>query len=370
MNLTASQTTASIPVLVGPFPRPFHRGGVSTTNAKLAGMLDGRGIVHDCIDLAPDRESKGLVYHWSRLTRVLAGVGRILGAPSGTKRNFELSIDGGGGVIYNILLAAAARLRGGRLILYHHSTRYVLADDALMRLLVHVAGRNPTHIACSPRMLALFRDRYDAPGNFQVLSNAAWIAPSPVPQIAPDPDRIALGYLGVLWENKGVLRALDTFKELRRRGQNATIKFAGGNMAQDVREGIEATQREYGDEVVLLGNISDAEKWALFASLDYFLFPTLYPHETQSSVAPEAMSAGVPVIAYDHRFVGELIGSEGGLVIPAETPFAPAAADWIMSGLDVGTRLERRRRARAHYDTIYAEGAAQLESLIDQLVAP
>ena len=330
-------------------------------------MLNERGIAHGRIDLACGYKPKSARYHLDRASRALVGVARILFMPR--RSSYEMSIDGGLGLAYNILLAGAARLRGASMLLYHHSTSYVVNDSRLMRLLLRVSGSGSVHIACSPRMLALLCERYGMSNETLVLSNAAWIAPSPVPQLPPQPDTIMLGYIGALWPEKGVLRALETFKTLRRRRQNARIQIAGGDIAPEVQAAIEAAQTEYGSDVAYLGSISDAEKWQFFASLDYFLFPTLYPHETQSSVAPEAMSAGVPVIAHDHRFVGEMVGEKGGLLIASDSDFAALAADWIMAGADPTERLARRARARAHYETIYAEAGAQLETLIQKLVA-
>lgn len=376
-----------VPVLVGPFPvfqreamtttgqnvaaipRPAH-GGVSATNAKLSTMLDQRGIRHERIDLSSDSRKRTVFHHLIRLRRTLKGMVDILFAPGPAVRHYDISLDGGPGLIHNILIILAIRLRGAPFLLYHHSTNYVLADKFLMTLLVTVAGKSPTHMACSRRMFELYRARYGVPDKFLLLSNAAWIAPSPLPQLPSDPGKITLGYLGSLSVDKGSLRALDTFLEIRRRGGSARIVIAGGGVTPEVRQRIDDAQRLHGEDMTYLGAIADEEKWRLFSRIDYFLFPTLYPHETQSSVAPEAMSAGVPVVAYDHRFVGELIGAEGGTLIPTSAPFAQAAADWIMTGDSIALREERRHRVRAHYDRIFAEARMQLETLIATLVAP
>lgn len=370
MIASAGPNEAAIPVLVGPFPKGTFRGGVSATNAKLAEMLAARGLAHECIDLASGRKSKSFVYHLSRLAAALSGAAKILLAPAGRLRCYEISIDGGGGIAYNVLLAAAARLRRAPMLFYHHSTQYVLADSLLMKMLLWIGGAEATHVICSRRMFDLFRERYRVPDKVLILSNAAWISPSPVPQSAPAGDCIVLGYIGGLTEGKGVLRALETLEALRRRGVPARIVIAGGGMTEAVRAAIEAAKARFGADVVFLGSISDDEKWRFFAQLDYFLFPTLHPHETQSSVAPEAMSAGVPVVAYDHRFVGEMVGEEGGLLIPTSAHFATVAADWIAREPGATARQERRDRARKHYERIYAEAAGGIDMLIARMLKP
>lgn len=370
MSASAGSNEGAIPVLVGPFPQAAFRGGVSATNAKLAEMLAARGLAYECIDLGSGRRSKSLAYHLSRLVAALSGFAKILFAPAGRMRCYEISIDGGGGIAYNILLASAARLRRAPMLFYHHSTQYVLADSLLMKMLLRVGGPQTSHVVCSRRMFDMFRERYRVPDKVLILSNAAWISPSPVPQSAPADDRIVLGYIGGLTEGKGVLRALETLEALKRRGLPARIVIAGGGMTEAVRAAIEAAKARFGADVVFLGSISDDEKWRFFAGLDYFLFPTLHPHETQSSVAPEAMSAGVPVVAYDHRFVGEMVGEEGGLLIPTAAHFATVAADWIAGEPGVAARRERRDRARRHYERLYAEAVGRIEMLIARMLKP
>ncbi len=359
-----------IPVLVGPFPLPVPGGvgGVSATNAKLATMLEARGLVYERIDTAGNIKRTPF-HHLKRLARSAAAFGRITFASSRNERRYEVSLDGGKGTIYNTFVALAARLRGAPTFLYHHSTSYILSDNMLMKLLVLAAGKNATHIACSPRMFEMFRVRYHVPDRFLHISNAAWIAASPVAQAPPNPSKLHLGYLGMLSESKGVLRALEVFTTLRTRGVDARITIAGAISSDQVQSAIKSACAKFGDDVSFRGHLSDEEKWQMFATLDYFLFPSLYPHETQSSVAPEAMSAGVPVICYDHRFVGELVGTEGGLVVPTSENFAAAASDWISTALPTSDRLERRRRVRAHYELIYSQAAGQVETLIDRLVS-
>lgn len=357
-----------IPVLIGPFPEPIH--GVSLTNEKLAALIAARGLTCERIDLSPGPAQGALRYHLTRVVRTARGVWRVLMAPSSRPRSYELSVDGGFGLIYSIAMTAATRLRRAPLMLYHHTTRYILSNSVLMRALLLAAGPNVTHIMCSARMFEQFRKRYDAAGHLIVVSNAAWIEPSVQPQLPPDPDRILLGFLSVLSEEKGPIRAIDTLRALRRNGVAARLMVAGVNPTAPVAAALAAAQREFGDDLVYLGRISDAEKWQFLATIDYFLFPTLFYFETQSSVAPEAMAAGAPVIAYDHRFVGELIGEEGGKLIDTSHNFAEEACAWIATGQDIAIRAERRRMARLHYGKIRAEAAGHLDLMLDQLLSP
>ena len=47
---------------------------------------------------------------------------------------------------------------------------------------------------------------------------------------------------------------------------------------------------------LLRGTVLGEAKSRFYADIDLFLFPSLYAHETQSIVVPEAMAAGMPVL--------------------------------------------------------------------------
>ena len=204
----------ALPVLVGPFSGPVH--GVSVINNALYAMMVQRGLAPVIIDLSPGLRSRGLAYHAARMGRTAWGVLRILGARlAGPRRRAIMHLDGGGGLVYNIALALALRVTGQAVLFYHHSSRYVLADSALMRLLLRFAGSAPQAF-CSGKMASLFFERYRPQGEALVINNAAWVAPS---GSAVDGRarcwRLRLGFLSALSLEKGVGRAIETLRMLR-----------------------------------------------------------------------------------------------------------------------------------------------------------
>lgn len=348
----------TLPVLVGPFSGPVH--GVSVINNALYAVMAQRGFAPVIIDLSPGLRARGPAYHAARIGRTALGMLRILGVrPAGPRRRTVMHLDGGGGLVYNIALALALRLTGQRVLFYHHSSQYVMADSSLMRLLLAVAGGAP-QLFCSEKMAQLFFARYRLRGETLVINNAAWVAP--VPAVGRrDDGRLRLGFLSALSLEKGLGRAIETLRTLRGRGVAAELALAGAVSGPAARDLLDKAASEFGPALIIRGVVQGPDKDAFLAGLDYFLFPSLYPHETQSLVVPEALSAGVPVIAHDHRFVGEVVG-QGGLLVPADADFATRAADWIEGGQ--GEREERRARARRQFETGRAEAGAQLDRLV------
>ena len=349
---------SAVPVLVGPFSGPVH--GVSIINNQLREVMRDRGVLFRTIDLSPGRWRWSPFYHLTRAASTLTGVLRILAGPlTAERRRYIMSVDGGLGQAYNVVLALAARLTGQSVLLYHHSSRYVQDDSALMRMLLIAAGNTP-HVFCSPRMASLFFERYRVNGSAILINNAAWVAPFPKTGKRRD-GGIRLGFLSALTVEKGVGRAIETLRMIHNQGVAAELVLAGEVTSADARDLIDEARRELGPLLICPGVLQGQDKADFFTSLDYFLFPSLYRHETQSLVVPEALSAGVPVIAFDHRFVGEVLGDGGLLVSPSES-FAGKAAQWIVAGKETGN--ERRRAAFRQFGKERAEAAGQVDRLI------
>jgi glycosyltransferase involved in cell wall biosynthesis len=345
-----------IVTVIGSFPQPIH--GASVINQSLFEFFLAQGLNTSRIDLSPGR-IRWWGYHLTRAVRAIAGFFTILFAPSGATCRYVMSVDGGAGLFYNAMLAFAVRLRKQALLLYHHSSNYVLADSMLMRLLLRASGKGAGHVMCSAQMFSKFRQRYGASAPAIVVNNAAWV-PSPHGQPSVHAGPIRLGHLSGLTEEKGLGRAIETLRELRRRGIPAELTLAGPVQDEAAQQTISHAQKEFGNLLHWIGEAKGKNKALFYEGIDYFLFPSLYRHETQSLVVPEALAETVPVIAYDHRYVGEVVG-EGGLLIPVGSPFALQAADWIVSG----NLQERRTAARRQFDKLRHEVSSQLDLLLD-----
>ena len=323
------------------------------------------GLNPERLDLSPGLRTRGVAYHATRLRRSLAGFVRILIAPLNGRRRYVMSVDGGGGLAYNILLVLAVRLSGQAVLLYHHSTNYVLADSALMRLLLAMVGRRTRHVFCSAQMAALFRERYGSTGPIMIVSNAAWVDPQP--SGTGSADGVCLGFLSSLTLEKGLGRALDTLRASRLVGLDARLLLAGALTNVPAQILVQQAKAEFGTALEVRGVLQGKAREEFYAALDVFLFPSLYAHETQSLVVPEALAAGTPVIAYDHRYVGEMVGqgtSQGGMLIPVADDFVARATDFIAAGQDEAVRGSRRVAALTQYQVAHSQAEGQVEQLI------
>ncbi len=314
-------------ILIGPFPGPLH--GVSVINAKLAERMTAQGLAVERIDLSPGTTRRGLAYHATRAARTLSGFFRLLGAPLRGRGRAIMSVDGGIGLLYNIALAMALRLTGQALLLYHHSTRYVLADSALLRALLAVAGPKVPHIFCSEKIgdafrRALWGERRCHDREQRRLDRSAgsrsglWgrIAPG-LSQCADARKRVGSGH-----------RSLAQYPCARvERGTCSGRRDRGCTAGVLVRQ----AQAEFGPALTWCGVLAGDDKAAYYGGLDVFLFPPFIRTKPSPWWSLRPLAAGTPVIAYDHRFVGEILGP-GGLLVPVTEAFAERAAGWIAAG--------------------------------------
>ncbi|MGE4339246.1 MAG: glycosyltransferase family 4 protein [Pigmentiphaga sp.] len=238
----------------------------------------------------------------------------------------------------------------------------------MMAAILAVSGRRATQIACSARMLHDLKDMY--PGEFEVIAvpNTVWVPVVSAKFVPCDNDLIRLGFLSNLNPQKGVFRAIETLRCLQKNGEQAILYIAGAAPSSGLVPDFEELAREFGNAIAYLGKIEGEEKERFFLSIDYFLFPSLYVHETQSLVVPEALSYGINVVACNHRYVPELIGDCGHVIDDAEA-FSEMAARWIIEDRSSRLACDGKKDAIARqYAVTHRQSEEALKSLIAILV--
>ncbi|MFZ5652791.1 MAG: glycosyltransferase, partial [Pseudomonadota bacterium] len=121
-------------------------------------------------------------------------------------------------------------------------------------------------------------------------------------------------------------------------------------------------------QVEYVGPQYGAAKDAFYAGIDALVFPTRYENETEGIVNHEAMSRGIPVIAYGRGCIPEIVGADCGLVIDPAEPFVPAALAKLESWLADSAAFEAASRAAAaRFVRTYEENQARWRALLADL---
>jgi glycosyltransferase involved in cell wall biosynthesis len=113
----------------------------------------------------------------------------------------------------------------------------------------------------------------------------------------PRDERRDIVVLGRVAEHKNLGMLVDAFEVMRGRGYAGRLKIAGGGPDMDTLKARVAAS-PVGDQIDLLGFITDAQKFELLANCEIFAMPSKregFPH-----VISEAMCCGLPVVTADY----------------------------------------------------------------------
>ena len=159
-----------------------------------------------------------------------------------------------------------------------------------------------------------------------------------------------IGFLGRLDEpRKGLAVLLDAFAEVSRVRPGVRLLVAGRGDWQEAAAALPAGVR---GSVRFLGQLDEADKASLLASVDVYAAPNL-GGESFGIILVEAMAAGAPVVASSLEAFRQVLG-DGRLGVLFDTGDAHALATALLALLDdPGRRAALRlagREAAARYD--------------------
>ena len=115
-------------------------------------------------------------------------------------------------------------------------------------------------------------------------------------------------WVGRIVETKGLQIALDCLKHL----PNHKLTVIGSGPHLTVMKDY-ATQNGIGHLIEFMGQIPFSEIKEQVRSADFFLFTSI--QDTSGNVVLESQSQGVPVVAFNHQGVKEIVGGKGGVLV-------------------------------------------------------
>jgi glycosyltransferase involved in cell wall biosynthesis len=351
-------------IMVGAFPPPLH--GMAAVNVAIRDEIRKAGIEPEIVNLAATSLRRSLIARLSRVPRVARGLSHLLLTTHLTNATLYMSVSGGLGQVYDVLFVLLSRARGIRLFLHHHSYAYVERPSLLTAILVRAAGKAACHVTQSAGMSARLAELYGA-GTTAWISNAAFLLE---PESGTRRQRCSvetLGFISNISEEKGVFDFLDLIAIAGEAGHPIHGRIAGP--FQD-----ENTERRVRQYLSALPNVSyegpkyGVDKDEFFSSIDVLVFPTRYRNETEGIVNHEAMSRGIPVIAYGRGCIPEFVESDCGLVVRPEQEFVPVSLAQIEAWLTDPESFERATVAAAQrFKRTVEESRVHLRDFVDEL---
>jgi glycosyltransferase involved in cell wall biosynthesis len=350
-------------------PPPLHGQAIVTQNmVELLRMRCNLRVA----DLSPRSSHRTLGYHLRKLRRVIRAAAVVLTTRARYRRLY-LALDTGWGLVYAIGLIFLARVARYEIYVHHHSYAYITRASQLMRGVVATAGRQTTHIFLCPAMKRHFRTRYPNIGPAIILSNI-WQCPpvADAPDSSSTPEgqmaRVRLGLLSNLCPEKGLYEFFEVLREARNRGLPVEGVLAGPAVNTSDADLIVAAEREFGEALDYRGPVEGYGKALFYSDIDVFIFPTKYKVESQGLVVLEALSNGVPVIAFGRGCIPSDIKGSGSLSILPGKPFLQQTLGQIETWFsDAPGHAAAREAALNRSRFLFAQATASLYLLVKAL---
>jgi glycosyltransferase involved in cell wall biosynthesis len=180
------------------------------------------------------------------------------------------------------------------------------------------------------------------------------------------PERLVL-HVGTIEPRKNLVRLLEAFAQLRRRGHTSHTLVLVGPLGWQYEPVFAAVERLGMDgSVRFLGAVPTDDLVALYNLADALAFPSLY--EGFGLPVTEAMACGTPVVTSQNSSLGEVAGEAAELVVPTQVESIATGLQRVLHDPQRRVELRARGLVRAA-DFSWATAARETRRLYAQVVA-
>ncbi len=350
--------------MVGAFPPPTH--GMALVNSAVLGRLRSLDIDPLVIDVsAPDLDNR-IITKLIKFTKILLAFIRLSILRPVWDDRLYLSVSGGIGQIFEIILVALARMKGMDLFMHHHSFAYLKSRKAYTQILMSTAGSSSLHITLSGRMAEQLRLIYSVPQTVSV-SNAVFCNHNEIPVNKTCSNIRTLGFISNISAQKGVFDFLNLMSYVESNSLPIQAKMAGPFHDSRIERTVFKRLAEL-QNVDYVGPKYGRQKDDFFKQIDALVFPTRYRNEAEPLVVLEAMSYGIPIIAYGRGCIPEIVNNSFGMVVNTSEEFIPAAIEQIKVWLCNPTAFEAASQAAArNFVDIYNRNNQKYSKLFNDI---
>lgn len=154
-----------------------------------------------------------------------------------------------------------------------------------------------------------------------------------------DKKQVIITYAGILTYNKRPDIAISTLKDLLNEIDNAVLLIIGNGPMKGYLRNL-GKKLEIDDRIFFLGELKQYETIAMLSESDVVINPSV--SEGFSNVIAEAMTVGIPVVAYAQKSLKVLCREKGAVLIYSEDPKEYAIAIYnILTNSDLREKIIR-----------------------------
>ena len=252
------------------------------------------------------------------------------------------------------------------MIMHHHNFTYLNTRNHYTKILIKAAGSSSFHVALSAGMAERLRIMYNAQKTFTV-SNAVFCIRDEIPINKQRKTIRTVGFISNISAQKGIFEFIDLMTSINAERYPLQGQIAGPFQDSCVKHDVYKRLAQMLN-VEYVGPKFGSAKNDFFRHIDLLVFPTHYLNEAEPLIVLEAMSHGVPIIAYGRGCIPEIIDADCGIIVDAEKDFVPAALEQIKSWLLNPSAFEAASRAAAHkFFEIYVQNNKRWVELLKNL---
>ena len=295
--------------IIGVFPPPIH--GLALVNDAMKNLIvniDPKSSVFDLSSISLYRTISNISIRFLKFLFIYPKY--LFFSFSNKYHTLYLGLSGGFGQFYDLLILLIARITKQRIFIHHHSFSYLNKISSLTYLVMRVAGKNATHIVLCNLMQEKLR-AYRKNLSYILLSNSVFLINNTT-EISSNRQLKTIGFLGNISIKKGINIFFKVLEELNiQRTINGII---GGPFQDSKSEIFTRNELKNNSYISYLGPVYNNDKEKFFNRIDVLLMPSLL-EEAEPLVIHEAMSYGIPVIAYNKGCIAEIVKQDSGLVV-------------------------------------------------------
>jgi len=329
-------------IVISQLPPPVHGSSIMTQN--LVEQLEESGVAVTMVERKFSRSIAevgrfSIRKVWQAIKLLIDVRGTVRNFPDApivffvTNRSFSLIVDW--------ILSEYLRLARAKIFGYVHTLGW--SDGAQQRSLYSFVARRllgscETLVTLGDWMTADLSSLIAADQQVKVIANAV---PDPGPLQPTTSDRPVVLFLGNFIEAKGVR----DFISLARAFPNSSADFLAVG-APESRAQFAQLNANVPPNLTMLPGVYGDEKTAILRGCDVLVVPSRYKYEAQPLVIVEALSYGIPVVAYSVGGIPDLLSGGGGIVVEAGAVdgLTSAVTEILSSGSGTAAMRDSARR--------------------------